>query len=159
MNDLKKWDLQRCVFRGLSGKPFDQSLSCGFLNKAGHTQDVINERYNRLAMVYVLRGHGSYDDERGIQHRLRAGDLSSAAQTAATTVPSIRRANGWSVSSPSAPNGMNSLNKSVCSIPIRFATTSEPTPKSPSKSSDTFSSWKTPTPPSATTMSNSAWPH
>ncbi len=75
MRSINKWDIRRGVYRGFDGKPFGQSLSCGFINKSGVTTDVADEAYARLAMVYVLRGTGSYVDDHGIRLQLKAGDL------------------------------------------------------------------------------------
>lgn len=75
MENIQQWDKRQTIFRGVPGKPLSQSTSCGFINKSGHTDDVINERYDRFAMVYVLRGRGHYQDSQGIAHRVQAGDV------------------------------------------------------------------------------------
>ncbi|WP_269524496.1 helix-turn-helix domain-containing protein [Coraliomargarita parva] len=73
--NLDQWDQSKTVYRNFSGSEPDYSLSCGFLKKSGITTDIVNERYFRLTMVYVLRGRGSYEDETGLRCDLRAGDL------------------------------------------------------------------------------------
>jgi AraC-like DNA-binding protein len=75
MHPLEKWFLQDTMYRGSAEQSFSQGLSCGFLNKSGKTDDVINESYDRLAMVYVLRGQGTYHDSLGQQFDLNEGDV------------------------------------------------------------------------------------
>lgn len=75
MLPLEKWFIQDTMYRGNSEKSFSQGLSCGFLNKSGKTDDVINEHYDRLAMVYVLRGRGQYSDNLGHRCSLKEGDV------------------------------------------------------------------------------------
>ena len=45
------------------------------MNKSGVSIDINNEQYDRLAMVYLLRGRGEYSDSTGIQYTLKPGDL------------------------------------------------------------------------------------
>ncbi|MDP0498235.1 MAG: AraC family transcriptional regulator [Verrucomicrobiota bacterium JB024] len=75
MSVLKRWFLEDAIYRGSPGKSFGQSLSCGFLNKSGLTEDVTNEQYTRFAMIYLLNGRGWYSDSLGQEVELRAGDL------------------------------------------------------------------------------------
>lgn len=75
MQPLKKYSIQDTMYRGSSERSFSQGLSCGFLNKSGKTEDVTNEHYDRLAMVYVLRGRGAYSDSLGHQFPLKEGDV------------------------------------------------------------------------------------
>lgn len=75
MLDLEKWAQTKVVFRSFSGTPHDHRLSCGFIQKDGIRSDITNEQYDRLAMVYLLRGRGHYSDSIGIEHSLNAGDL------------------------------------------------------------------------------------
>lgn len=75
MEFLEKWFKRDAVFRGMPGKPFDQSLSCGFINKSGYIEDITEEQYDRFAMIYVLRGSGRYRDSTGLQLALNAGDI------------------------------------------------------------------------------------
>jgi AraC-like DNA-binding protein/quercetin dioxygenase-like cupin family protein len=75
MESIEKWNLEKGVFRNSPDKPIDESISCGFISKCGYKKDVINEQYNRLAMVYVLRGQGHYSDSLNISHKLQAGDV------------------------------------------------------------------------------------
>lgn len=76
MESVEQWDIQKGVFRNnLSNQPIDQSISCGFISKCGYTKDVTEEKYNRLAMVYVLRGKGHYSDDQNISHTLQTGDV------------------------------------------------------------------------------------
>jgi AraC-like DNA-binding protein len=75
MQSLEKWFIQDTIYRGSSEKSFRHGLSCGFLNKSGKTHDVADEHYNRLAMVYVLRGRGEYSDSLGHQFPLKEGDV------------------------------------------------------------------------------------
>ncbi len=76
MEPIDQWDIQKGVFRNnVSNQPIDQSVSCGFISKCGYTKDVVEEKYNRLAMVYVLRGRGRYSDSHNINHVLQAGDV------------------------------------------------------------------------------------
>lgn len=75
MYNAKKWDQNRAIFRSFSGKAYDHRLSCGFMNKSGVSIDINDEQYDRLAMVYLLRGRGEYSDSTGIQYSLKPGDL------------------------------------------------------------------------------------
>jgi AraC family transcriptional regulator of arabinose operon len=75
MQSIEKWNIQKSIFRSLSDKHFDQSLSCGFINKSSYVKDITREHYQRLAMVYVLRGQGHYSDSMNISHPLNAGDV------------------------------------------------------------------------------------
>jgi AraC-like DNA-binding protein len=75
MHPLEKWFIQDTIYRGSAEESFSQGLSCGFLNKSGKTKDVSNEYYNRLAMVYVLRGQGAYYDSLGYAVDLKEGDV------------------------------------------------------------------------------------
>ncbi|WPJ96076.1 AraC family transcriptional regulator [Coraliomargarita algicola] len=75
MHVHEKWLIQDTMYRGSAVKSFSQGLSCGFLNKSGKTEDVCDEHYDRLAMVYVLRGRGAYHDSLGHQFELRQGDV------------------------------------------------------------------------------------
>lgn len=72
---VEKWNHNRACYRSFSGKTYDHRLSCGFLNKAGISIDIENERYDRLAMVYLLRGRGRYEDSKGIRSALNPGDI------------------------------------------------------------------------------------
>ncbi|MDQ8206712.1 helix-turn-helix domain-containing protein [Coraliomargarita sp. SDUM461003] len=75
MQQFEKWMIHDTMYRGSSEQSFSQGLSCGFLDKSGKTEDVSNEHYDRLAMVYVLRGSGGYQDSQGYQCELHAGDV------------------------------------------------------------------------------------
>ncbi|MBC2596244.1 helix-turn-helix transcriptional regulator [Ruficoccus amylovorans] len=75
MSTLKRWLIEDAIFRGSPGRPFHQTLSCGFLNKNGLRTDVTDERYGRFAMIYLIRGKGHYSDSFGQQAGLRAGDV------------------------------------------------------------------------------------
>jgi AraC-like DNA-binding protein len=75
MESIEQWNLEKGVFRNSPDKPIDESISCGFISKSGYKTDVVNEQYNRLAMVYVLRGEGHYSDSQNISHKLQAGDV------------------------------------------------------------------------------------
>jgi len=75
MHALEKWFIKDTMHRGSAEKSFSQGLSCGFLNKSGNTEDVSNEQYDRLAMVYVLRGRGAYHDSLGHEFSINEGDV------------------------------------------------------------------------------------
>ncbi len=75
MESVDQWNIEKGVFRNSPDKPIDASISCGFISKSGCTIDVANEQYNRLAMIYVLRGQGHYNDNQQISHTLKAGDV------------------------------------------------------------------------------------
>ena len=63
------------VFRISPEKAYKHAISCGFLDKSGRTEDVTDERYDRLAMVYLLKGRGTYEDNTGLRVPLQAGDV------------------------------------------------------------------------------------
>tara|TARA_R100000027_G_scaffold52103_2_gene40813 strand:- start:41953 stop:42801 length:849 start_codon:yes stop_codon:yes gene_type:complete len=73
--DLTNYEKSETIYRNITGSSLGSALSCGFLNKSGISEDIINERYDRFAMVYLLRGNGHYEDSCGIANALAAGDL------------------------------------------------------------------------------------
>ncbi|MBC2602150.1 helix-turn-helix domain-containing protein [Puniceicoccus vermicola] len=73
--NLKNYENNRTVYRNITGSRLGSALSCGFLNKSGISNDIENEHYDRLAMVYLLRGTGHYHDSHGIHSPLAAGDI------------------------------------------------------------------------------------
>lgn len=75
MDRLNKWYIDDQVFRSFSHEARQGTLSAGFMNKVGWVEDVVNEDYNRFAMVYLLRGRGRYSDSDGESYELTAGDV------------------------------------------------------------------------------------
>ncbi|MBT62742.1 MAG: hypothetical protein CML13_05970 [Puniceicoccaceae bacterium] len=75
MKDVEQWNKRQAIFRGIPGKPLSESISCGFINKSGYTEDITEEHYDRFAMVYVLRGNGHYRDSHGLDFPLQEGDV------------------------------------------------------------------------------------
>ncbi|MGE9289740.1 MAG: AraC family ligand binding domain-containing protein, partial [Puniceicoccales bacterium] len=73
--NLNAYPSNQTIFRNIAGNPLATSLSCGFLDKEGVSQDIQNEHYDRIAMVYLLRGNGHYQDSFGISCDLTPGDV------------------------------------------------------------------------------------
>ena len=73
--NLKPYEENHTIYRNITGSHLGSALSCGFLNKSGISHDIENERYDRLAMVYLLRGHGVYKDSLDIARTLSPGDI------------------------------------------------------------------------------------
>ncbi len=67
--------MNRIVYRATPGTTIHEALSCGFMDKSGWTSDETAETYDRLAMIYVLRGSGHYHDSEGLSADIKAGDL------------------------------------------------------------------------------------
>lgn len=63
------------IFRITQGSGFSHIFSTGFLDKSGQREDVTHEHYDRLAMVYLLHGSGTYTDDTGQHIQLQAGDV------------------------------------------------------------------------------------
>lgn len=67
--------LNRAAYRNDSHDQSFPLLSAGFIDKSDWPCDVIEERYNRFVMVFLISGSGHYEDSFGISYRLGAGDV------------------------------------------------------------------------------------
>ncbi len=63
------------IFRSVGDSSRRQRIGCGFIHKAGIRLDEHNSLFTTYALVYVIRGRGSYISADGQEHKLHAGSL------------------------------------------------------------------------------------
>ena len=72
---LEKYEFTGFCYRAYKQNSSYEMIGAGFTEKPNVRIDCENKVYSHFAVVYVLRGHGTYTDHKGTEYKIEPGSL------------------------------------------------------------------------------------